>query len=196
MKYLDKDGEQPLGWALHAAGVATLALVVCAYYFFVYQRLEIRRQSDSQRIDQLTTLLGESALVQRENRDLQQELNSLEASIAAIRERLPHKLRREEFTGDLYRIAQEVGLHVLEFRWGATEVTPSYTQAKVQLECDGSFASICRFLDELSQLTRITDIAQLQLKTDTESPNRPFQVTLVLHYGIDSHDSDKNKGVL
>ena len=196
MKYIDKDGEQPVGWALHAAGVATLALVVGAYYFLVYQRLEIRQQSDSQRIDQLTTLLSESAPVQRENRDLRQELNALEASIAAIRERLPHEMRREEFTDELNRVAQEVGLHVLELRWGATEVTPSYTQAEVQLECDGTYASICRFLDEVSQLTRITDIAQLQLEADAESRNHPFQVTFVLYYGVDSHDSDKNKGVL
>lgn len=196
MKYLNKDGEQPIGWALHAAGVATLVLVVGAYYFFVVQRLEIRRQCDSQRIDQLTTLLGESAVVQCKSRDLQQELNTLEASLAAIRERLPHKLRREEFTGELNRVAQEVGLHVLKLRWGATEVTPSYTQAEVQLECDGSYASVCRFLDEVSQLTRITDIAQLQLEADTESRNHSFQVTFVLYYGVDSHDSDKNKGVL
>ena len=196
MKYIGKDGEQPVGWALHAAGVATLALVVGAYYFFVYQRLEIRQQSDSQRIDQLTTLLSESAPVQRENRDLRQELNALEASIAAIRERLPHEMRREDFTDELNRVARKVGLHVLELRWGTTEVTPSYTQAEVQLECDGTYASICRFLDEVSQLTRITDIAQLQLEADTESRNHPFQVTFVLYYGVDSHDSDKNKGVL
>ncbi len=196
MKYIDKDGEQPVGWALHAVGVTTLVLMVAAYHFLVYQRLEIRRQSDSQRIEQLTTLLSDSTAVQRENRDLQQELNALEASIATIRERLPHELRREEFTGELNRVAQEVGLHVLELRWGVTEVTPSYTQAEVQLECDGSYASVCRFLDEVSQLTRITDIAQLQLEADTESRNHPFQVTFVLYYGVDSHDSDKNKGVL
>ncbi len=196
MKYIDKDGEQPVGWALHAAGVATLVLMVAAYNFFVYQRLETHRQSDSQRIEQLTTLLSNSALVQRENRDLQQELNALEASIAAICERLPHELRREEFTGELNRVAQEVGLHVLELHWGVTEVTPSYTQAEVQLECDGSYASVCQFLDEVSQLTRITDIDQLQLEAVTESRNHPFQVTFVLYYGVDSHDSDKNKGVL
>ncbi len=196
MKYIDKDGEQPVGWALHAAGLTALVLLVSAYDFFVYERLEIRRQSDSQRIEQLTTLLSDSTAVQRENRDLQQEFKALETSIAAIRERLPHELRREEFTGELNRVAQEVGLHVLELRWGATEVTPSYTQAEVQLECDGSYASVCRFLDEVSQLTRITDIAQLQLEADTEARNHPFQVTFVLYYGVDSHDSDNNKGVL
>jgi Tfp pilus assembly protein PilO len=196
MKYIDKDGEQPVGWALHAAGAAIVVLVVGAYYFIPYQRLEARGQSDLQRIDQLTTLISESAEVQRQNLDLRQELNALEASVAAIRERLPHEMRREEFTDELNRVAQEVGLHVLELRWGASEVTPSYTQAEVQLECDGSYASVCRFLDEVSQLTRITDIAQLQLEADTESRNHPFQVTFVLYYGVDSHDSDNNKGVL
>ena len=94
MKYIDKDGEQPVGWALHAAGVTTLVLVVAAYHFFVYQRLEIRRQSDSQRIEQLTTLLSDSTAVQRENRDLQQELNTLEASSATRRESMVATNRR------------------------------------------------------------------------------------------------------
>lgn len=196
MRYIDKDGEQPVGWALHAAGVATLALVVGAYYFFVYQHLEIRRQSDLQRIDLLTTLLSESTAVQSQNRDLQQELAALEASISAIRERLPHELRQTEFSDELNRVAQEVGLRVVELRWGKTDVTPSHTQAEVRLECDGSYASICRFLDEVSQLTRITDISQLQLETDPESKYRPFQVTFVLYYGVDSHDSNNKQSVM
>jgi Tfp pilus assembly protein PilO len=196
MKYIDKDGEQPVGWALHAAGVAIVALVIGAYYLFVYQQLETRKQSDSMRIDQLRTLLSKSATVQRQNLEQQQELKSLEASISAIRERLPHELRQSQYADELKRIAGNVGLRVHQLHWGTPEVSPSHTQAEVQLECDGSYDSICRFLDEVSQLTRITEISQLQLNSDPGSRNRPFQVTFVLYYGVDSHDSNKNQGVL
>jgi Tfp pilus assembly protein PilO len=196
MKYIDKDCEQSIGWALHVAGIATVALVVGAYYLFVYQQLETRKQSDLIRIDQLRTLLSKSATVQQENLGLQQELTSLQASISAIRQRLPHELQQSQFANELNRVAGEVGLQVLDLNWGVPEVTPSYTQAEVQIECDGSYDSICRFLNEVGQLTRITDITQLQLESVPESRNRPFGITFVLYYGVDSKDSDKNQGEL
>jgi len=196
VKFINNNGGLSIGWALHAAGVGTVVLVLGAYYYFVYQRLEVRGQSDIQRIDHLSALLSESVAIQRRNRDLQKELHTLETSINEIRERLPHELRQTEFAGELNRLANEVGLHVLQLQWGATEVTPSHTQAQVQLECDGSYASVCRFLDEVSQLTRIADISHLQLEADPESQNRPFQVTFVLYYGVNSNDSNKNQGVL
>lgn len=196
MSYVEPDGEQPVGWALHAAGVATVALVIGVYSFFVYDRLMIRAESDSQRIEQLTSLMSESAEVQRKNRDLQQELRELESTVAAIRERLPHDMHQEVFAKELNRLAHEAGLQKLEFHWGATEVTPNSTQAQLRLECDGSYASICNFLDKVNQLNQITDIAHLQLEADPGSRNRPFQVTFVLYYGVDPAESDKNKGVL
>jgi len=196
MKFIDKDGEHSIGWALHAAGAATVALVIGIYYCFVVQSLAIRQESDTRRTDQLTLLLSESAAVQHENHNLQQELDALEASVAAIRERLPHELRQEEFAADLSRVAESVGLHLEELRWGAPEVTPSYTQAEIQVDCTGSYASICRFLDEVGRLTRITDIAQLRMEADSESPSHTFQVSFVLYYGVDARDSDKNEGVL
>jgi Tfp pilus assembly protein PilO len=196
MKYIEKDSEQPVGWALHAAGVATVVVVITAYYFFVYQQLETRKQSDLLRIEQLRTLLSHSATVQRQNLDQQQKLQSLEDSISAIRERLPHELRQTQFSDELNRVAEEAGLQIGQLDWGEPEVTPSYTQAMVQLECDGSYDNICRFLDKVSQLTRITDISQLQLESDPGSLNRPLQVTFVLYYGVDSRESNKNQGVL
>jgi Tfp pilus assembly protein PilO len=148
------------------------------------------------RIDQLNLLLGQTALVQSEHHRLQQELDALEVSVAEIRNRLPHELRQEEFASDLSRVAELAGLHIKELHWGSQEVTPNYAQAEIQVNCSGSFDSICRFLDEVSQLARITDVSQLQLVSDPESANHSFQVSFVLYYSIKARDSNKNEGVL
>ena len=56
---------------------------------------------------------------------------------------------------------------------------------------------VCKFADFREHIIECaTDIDQLQLEADTVSRNHPFQVTFVLYYGVDTHDSDKNKGVL
>jgi Tfp pilus assembly protein PilO len=196
MRIIDQGGKQSIGWALHAAGAATVALVLGAYYCLVYQGLAISKESDSKRVEQLTLLLGKSAAVQRENHRLQQELDALDASVAEIRKRLPHELRQEEFTADLSRVAESVGLDVEELRWGSPKVTAAYAQTEIQVDCSGSFASICRFLDEVGQLARITEVAQLRLEADPESANHTFQVSFVLYYSVAARDSDKNEGVL
>jgi type IV pilus assembly protein PilO len=196
MKIIDRGGKQPIGWALHAAGAATVALVCGAYYYFVYQSLATSEVSDSSRIEQLTLLLSESAAIQRENHNLQQDLDALEASVAEIRKRLPHELRQEEFTADLSRVAESVGLEVENLRWGSPQVTAAYAQTEIEVDCSGSFASFCRFLDEVGQLARITDVAQLQLEGDAESASHTFQVSFVLYYRVAVRQSDKNDGVL
>ena len=196
MKIIDQGGKQQIGWALHAAGAATVALVCGAYYYFLYQNLATSEESDSSRIEQLTLLLSESAAIQRENHNLQQDLDALEASVAEIRKRLPHELRQEEFTADLSRVAGSVGLEVENLRWGSPEVTAAYAQTEIKVDCSGSFASFCQFLDEVGQLARITDVAQLQLEGDAESANHTFQVSFVLYYRVAVHQSDKNDGVL
>lgn len=196
MRIIDEGDKQPIGWALHAAGAAAVALVFGVYYCFVYQGLAISEESDSKRIDQLTLLLSESAAIQRENHRLQQVLDTLEASVAEIRKRLPHELRQEEFATDLSRVAESVGLQVEGLHWGSPEVTTAYAQTEIEVDCSGSFASFCQFIDEVGQLTRITDVAQLRLEADTESANHTFQVSFVLYYRVAASDSDKNDGVL
>lgn len=196
MKVIDQESGQSVGWALHAAGVAALGLLIGTYYGFVYQGLALSQQRDIKRIDQLNLLLSQSAVVQREHHRLLQELDALEVSVADVRRRLPHELRQEEFASDLSRVAESVGLYLEQLHWGKPQVTPTYAHAEIQVDCNGSFDSICRFLDEVSQLARITDVSHLQMAADPESANHSFQVSFVLYYSVKARDSNKNEGVL
>lgn len=196
MKIIETDRAQSLGWALHGAGAALAVIVVAAYYLLVFQNIALRAETDAQRIDQLNHLLSQAAVHQRENVRLQQELGALEEAVAAVRKRLPHELRQEEFTADLARVAESAGLSLEQLHWDPPQVSPSYAQAKVRVECSGSFASMCHFLDEVSRLTRITDVAQLRMDGDPEAANHRFEVNFILYYDLDSRDSEKNGGVL
>jgi Tfp pilus assembly protein PilO len=196
MNFSNEDGNQSVGWALHFAGAAFVALVITGYYYFVYQGLALRQENDASRIDQLSLLLSESAAVQHENHKLQLELNALAAVVAEIRNRLPYDLRQEEFTADLSRVAEATGLRLEELHWTNPAVTPNYAQAQIDVDCSGSFDSICRFLDDVSQLARITDVAQLKMESNEDSPIHSLKVSFVLYYDVDPRESDKNEGVL
>ncbi len=188
--------ERQLGWALHAAGFVAVALVVGCYCLFIHNRLVGQKEDDSARIDHLQTLLRQSAQVQRENFALRKEFDSLQKSINHIRQRLPSDLNKDALADELLRVAQQVSLQVDNHHWGPPEAGEGHSHAEISLVCNGSFDSICRFLDEVNQLALITDVSKLRFGASNKDNRYPFQVTFVLYYGIDSHDTEKRKASL
>ena len=196
MRSFQKDSEHSVGWALHVVGVIVVMLLFGGYRFLIHERFETCKEENLRRIEQFTALLDESPEVQREHIKLRRELKSLQSSIAAIRARLPQELQQEDFTSDLHRVAERVGLRLEELHWGPPHVTQSHSTAEIQLECNGSYASICRFLDAVGQLARITKIAHLRIEAGEGPRTHPVQVKFVMIYGVPSHESDKKQQVL
>jgi len=188
--------EHQLGWALHAAGFVVVALVVGGYCLLIHNRLVDQKEDDSGRIDHLQTLLEESSQVQHENFALRKEFESLQNSINSIRQRLLRDLKKDELAGELLGVARQVSLQVDNHRWSAPVLEQGHSHAEISLNCNGSYASICRFLDEVNHLALITDVSKLQLGASNKTNRYPFQVTFVLVYGVDSHDTEKRKAAL
>ena len=185
-----------VGKALHAAGLLTVLLVLCVFYALGYAPLAEQSKSNAQRTEQLATLLETSGEVQQQHQSLRQELDALKQEIAATRKKLPGKVPQKEFESDLQRLAEGTDLRLEKLTWHHPQATPNFAFSEVNLRGSGSFASICRFLNEVSQFTRITKVSQLKLEAGENSGYYPFQVTFVLVYGIDSHDREmKGEGV-
>ena len=53
---------------------------------------------------------------------------------------------------------------------------------EVVLAGGGTYASICGFLDELGQLSRLTSVARLEITTQHSSDIYPVTMTLVIYY--------------
>jgi len=183
-------------WALHAGGSLAVALVLTTFYQLGYAKLVEQSEAYSNRSEQLNQLLATSDAVKRKHQLLRQELDNLEQEAATMHRRLPHDLQKELFEDSLFAAALKVGLSLENTDWNTPKHTPTHSLAEVTVEGIGSFASVCQFLSEVSQLARITKISHLQLQSDTESETYPFEVTFVLVYGIESNDTDKKEGVL
>jgi Tfp pilus assembly protein PilO len=185
-----------LGWALHAVGVVALGLVLLAYLWFVWNPISERRLLCEQRISQLEQLLKRAPHVRSENQTYKAEIASLKQSVEETQKRLPQELREHEFLEQVRAIAEQTGMELQDYQMGDIEQLESYSKAQLTLQCHGSFASICRFLDEIDHLARITEAANLQIETADNFNRYPLQVTFVLYFGGSSHDRRMRGDVL
>jgi Tfp pilus assembly protein PilO len=179
-----------IGWALHAAGVAVVLLAGVAFYTLVYCPLRGQMVADADRSAQLQLLLASSAEVQREQRPLREQLDKLLVKVAQVRSRLPQNLDAKEFASQVRLAAQESRLQVLDHQLAASQTGPGFSSTEIRFQLSGSFASICDFLKEVSQFTRVTEISQLNMQSTINSESYPIQVTFVLYYGAKSHDRE------
>lgn len=173
-----------------------LASVVGAFHAFFYHPLVNKQEEHRLRTEQLNTLLQQSREALQKHRQLQKQLHALQEKIPAARRRLPNESFEAEFVSQVSNIAKSVDLQIVDYQQGTVQKAATHSKAEVQFRCHGSFASICHFLHEVSQLTRITKISKFDLKTEKNSHRYPFQVTFVLYYGVPSNDTSETRGVL
>ncbi len=77
-----------------------------------------------------------------------------------------------------------------------TEVLPTHSQTEVDFRCLGSYASICRFLDQAEQLAKTTKLSKFQLGPASGFDQYPIQLTFVLYSDASKHDTKEKRGVL
>jgi Tfp pilus assembly protein PilO len=185
-----------LSWLLHITGLLSTAGLVAAYSWFVLKPLVDHEHVCEQRIVQLEALLAKSPKVRQENRAFHAELASLKHSVEETQRRLPPQLCEHEFVEQVRLVATKAGVEVGDYQMGLITELESYSQAELSFQCKGSYASICRFLDEIDHLARITEISNLQIESADNFHSYPIQVTFVLYFGGATHDRSMKGRVL
>jgi len=185
-----------MDWSLHAGGAAVIALVVTGFALIVYLPIASQHEGHGQRIEQLSQLLKQSRNVQKEHHRLRADLAEMQEAVAGVRSRLPEEALEAEFVIKASNLAKKAGLQVLDYRQhrGSTHTTHSKTE--VRFNCRGSYASVCFFLKEVNQLTRLAKISKLDMQSAPDSESYPFRVTFDLYYGVKSFDTKEKQGVL
>jgi len=193
---LNTNHQNLVSWALHAAGLLAVALILTTFYQLGYARLADQGEVYAGRVEQLEKLLSIKDTVRKNHQSLRQKLDNIEQEAATMRRHLPHEMQKDQFEDSIREVAAKAGFELEIATWNSPTHTPSHSLVEVTLDGVGSFASICQLLDEINQLARITKISRLQLESDPESDRYPCQVTFVLVYGIQSNDTDRKDGVL
>ena len=176
---------------LHGAGCAILVVVSLVYFLLVHRPMVLSRRADGERAAQLTSLVRQSPQVVKENRLVNEHLVSLHETIAQVRRHVPRTASEGSFLADVTRIAEQEGLRITDYRRGRSVSEATHSRIDLGLKCLGTYEGLCRFLNQLEQLPRVSTVTQLTLQSVDSQPPYPFEIRLVLYF--DLADSTRNE---
>lgn len=182
--------------SLHLSGATVVALLVGAFYACWYRPLVQERVGHAVRVEQHEKLLSFAPSIRSEHQRLRKRLANIRDTVADVRRRMPAEPPDDAFVRDVRQLADRVGLEVLDDRRGVAQRAATHSQTEVSFRGRGSYASICRLLDEVEHLARITKVSKLELETSPNPDAYPFRVTFVLYYGVPANDTNERRAGL
>jgi len=172
-----------LGWLFHLGGLVTLALGACAYQFVISGLITQRQGADAAEVTRLESLLETERDTGRDFLRLQGELQRLEASAEAARQRIPEMPQEAEFLAQISEAATENGLQIQNFTRGAVTVLDTHSQLQVRLTGAGDYASICGFFEKMANFSRVATVNKMNLSVPENTEIYPLEMTLTLYFG-------------
>jgi Tfp pilus assembly protein PilO len=132
----------------------------------------------------------------REYRRLRDQLADMTESIGKLHAQLQSPQHEAAFVAELRGMADGVDLEIVNTQIGVTKTLPTHSQREVALDCYGSYASICQFLQQAEQFAKTTKLSKFALSATDNSDRYPIQLTFVLYSEGNSHDTKQKRGVL
>jgi Tfp pilus assembly protein PilO len=182
------------GRLLHYAGV--LATVVCTTVGYSLLHTPTVREigETSARIDELLQSVRNGPYLRKQHRVASEKLGQVTARIASVQRRVPREPDANEFLKEVQQLASEGKLSIKDFHPDKPEPRTGYMEMQVSLKGQGSFGSICTFVDRLTRLTRLSKIKDLTLSAGEDANGYPMTATLVIYFGLRGKEAAQQEG--
>jgi Tfp pilus assembly protein PilO len=190
------DSFRPAVWMVHAAGVAAVMGIVAAFYWGFFAPAAADMRDRAARMEHLQLLMGSSERIAAEHRQLQSRLAELRRDAASTRKRMPRRTSTQDFLESATQLAAMTGLEMELCSADAPQTHQTHTQVEVTCRMNGSYASVCRYLAAIDQLSQISKVETLEVDTHANSQAYPVQVTFQLYYRGQLHDTEVKRGAL
>ena len=187
------DETRRFGRLLHYAGV--LATVVCttAGYSFLHAPAVREITETSARIDELLQSVRNGPVMREQHRVVTEKLREVTARIASVQRKVPQDADAGEFLKEVTQLAGAGQLSLKDFHPEKPETKHGYSEMQVTLRGQGSFSSICTFVDRLSKLSRLSKIKDLTLSAGNDASEYPMAATLVIYFGLKGKDAASDR---
>jgi Tfp pilus assembly protein PilO len=187
MQVIDEDTRR-FGRLLHYAGF--LATVICTTvgYSFLHAPALHEIAESSARIDELLASVRNGPITREHHRIAVRKLHAVTTRIANLQRRVPRDADAGAFLKEVTQLASANHLALKDFHPEKPEVKPGYAEMQVNLKGQGSFGSICTFVDQLTKLTRLSKIKDLSVSVAENATEYPMTATLVIYFGLRGND--------
>ena len=188
MSVIDQETRR-FGRLLHYAGV--LATVVCTTigYSFLHAPAVHEITETSAKIDELLQSVRNGPVMREQHRLVAEKLRDVTTRIANVQRRVPREPDGGEFLKEVTQLASEGKLAIKDFQPEKPETKTGYAEMQVTLRGQGSFGSICSFIDRLTKLTRLSKIKDLTLSAGEDATGYPMTATLVIYFGLRGNEA-------
>ncbi len=173
-----------LGWTLHAAGFCLLLAIAGGYWTIVRRPAVVASRQIEQRIATVSRLLENRGALRREYEQLTEVLDGERQRAAAVRQQIPDDSNEAEFLRQLSNAAARGGVVIDDYTRGTVSKESEFSQLDIHVECTGTFESICRFLEGLESLPRVSEVIALNLTSKGQGDKYPLRVTIRLYFGV------------
>jgi Tfp pilus assembly protein PilO len=179
---------------IHAVGAATMVGAALVFYFGFIAPTAADIHQRTQRMEQLHRLLQTSEKVARDHRELERRLAELRQQAVSTRKRMPRRTSTQDFIERITQLAATTGMQMEICSAAAPQTFETHTQVEVTCRLNGSFASVCRYLAGVDQLTQISKVSSLEIDSGINSDAYPVHLTFQLYYRGEVHDTEVKRG--
>jgi Tfp pilus assembly protein PilO len=172
------------GRLLHYAGLLAAVLCAVAGYSFVHAPSIERLASTTAKIVELELLIQNAPIMRVQHRKVTDKLEEVTTRISELQGRVPREAEAGVFLKEVTQLASEEQFAIKDFTPDKPQERNGYAEMQVTLKGSGSYASICRFMDRLSKLKRLSKVKDLRLSAEGDASEYPMTATLVIYFGL------------
>ncbi|MEQ9406121.1 MAG: type 4a pilus biogenesis protein PilO [Fuerstiella sp.] len=173
-------------WMFHACGAVITVAVLCTTVLLLLRPMENRVVQLRHRATELSAALAKEDAVKAEHQQLTARRLEADDKIEKLLDRIPNVPRESDFLGQITTLAAEVGLSIIDYRPGTATEGKGYQQMTLTLSSDGSYESVCRFLNRIDQLPRLTRVLTLDITPLADDTGCKMLMTLTIYFAPDS----------
>ena len=146
--------------------LATVALLT-AVYFVAFRPLDTQLQAASLETDDLKALVERTPEISKKHRDLEERLAACRKQTSELWQRIPSSPRESDFLGQMCQLAERTGMHVADYHPGSVEQRENHHELEVKIATRGEYKSLCRFLEQVDQIPRLSRMTHLEIVGQT-----------------------------
>src|SRR5882757_5648184 len=167
-----------------------LATVVCTTVGYSFRHAPALHEiaETSAQIEDLLASVRNGPVMREHHRIAVEKLHEVTTRIANLQRRVPKDADAGSFLKEVTQLATAGKFAIKDFHPDKPEAKTGYSEMQVTLKGQGSFRSICAFVDQLSKLTRLSKIKDLSLTIGESATEYPMTATLVIYFGLRGSD--------
>ncbi len=182
-----------LGGLLHLGGAAITGILVLLMMQALFAPIDREIARCEAALAEVEGELNASPKVASEHRQVRDELVRLRTQKAVLRQRITDGPREDEFLRQVSLAADAAQLQLREYRPGGAQHQGSYGSMTIHLDGEGTYTSICQFLDALSNSPRMSKVQRLQIASSNQSLMYPVSLAVEIFFASGAPTSATEK---